>query len=130
MNKIQLKLHSAIKKKNDILESEIERSRKSKNHASEDFTLVGTNKSGSIQAGLNSVTNINELPATKLKVLVSQLEREKVLLDGQLRNMEWKLDQEAQSYHTAKTKLENAESERHKADGNFRQNQQHKNQIL
>ena len=37
--------------------------------------------------------------------MVSQLEREKILLDGQLRNMEWKLDQEANAYHTAKQSL-------------------------
>ena len=58
----------SLKKKNDILESEIERSRRANNYsASDDFTLVGTNKSGSIQAGLNSVRNINDLPAAKLK---------------------------------------------------------------
>ena len=111
------------------MESEIERSRRAKNIASDDFTLVGTNKSGSIQAGLNSVSNINDLPAPKLKVLVSQLEREKILLDGQLRNMEWKLDQEAKAYHVAKSKLENAESERYKADQSTHQNKQ-KKQIL
>ena len=54
-----------MKKKNDQLEAEIERSRKNKN-GSDDFTLVGTSKSGSIQAGLNSVSNINDLPAPKL----------------------------------------------------------------
>merc|ERR1712110_442239 len=119
-----------LKKKNDILESEIERSRRSKNkQTSDDFTLVGTNKSGSIQAGLNSVSNINDLPAAKLKVLVSQLEREKILLDGQLRNMEWELDQEAKAYHVAKSKLDNAESERYKATDNYRQHQ-NKKQIL
>ena len=42
-------------------------------NASQDFTLVGTSKSGAIEAGLASVGNINELPAAKLKVLVSQV---------------------------------------------------------
>ena len=108
-----------MKKKNDNLEREIEKSRKSEGKMSDDFTLVGTSKAGSIQAGLSSVNHLDDLPPTKLKVLVSQLEREKILLDGQLRNMEWKLDQEANAFHVAKNKLENAEAELHKADGNF-----------
>ena len=33
--------------------------------------------------------------------------------------MEWKLDQEAKAYHTAKSKLENAETERFKATENL-----------
>ena len=64
-----------------------------------------------------------------MKVLVNQLEREKGLLDGTLRNMEWNLDQEAQGFHTAKSKLENAEAEKNKADGNYKQFTQRK-QIL
>jgi len=64
------------------------------------------------------VHDINELPPAKVKVLVSQLEREKVLLEGQLRNMEWKMDQESKAYHNAKNKLANAESEILKANEN------------
>ena len=45
---------SALKKKNDQLEAEIEKSKKSKK-AADDFTLIGTSKSGSVQAGLNAV---------------------------------------------------------------------------
>ena len=44
-------------------------------------------------------------------MLVAQLEREKLLLDGQLRNMEWKLDQESKAFYTAKSKLTSAEVE-------------------
>ena len=67
---------------------------------------------------ISAVHDINELPPAKVKVLVSQLEREKVLLEGQLRNMEWKMDQESKAYHNAKTKLANAESEILKANEN------------
>ena len=51
------------------------------------------------------------MPPAKVKVLVAQLEREKLLLDGQLRNMEWKLDQESKAFYTAKSKLTSAEVE-------------------
>ena len=60
---------------------------------------------------MSAISNLSDLPPAKVKVLVAQLEREKLLLDGQLRNMEWKLDQESKAFYTAKSKLSNAEVE-------------------
>ena len=70
---------------------------------------------------LSAVHDLSGMPATKVKVLVGQLEREKLLLEGQLRNIEWKMDQESKSYHDAKQKLKNAESEIIKANDNLKQ---------
>ena len=70
---------------------------------------------------LSAVHDLSNMPATKVKVLVGQLEREKLLLEGQLRNIEWKIDQESKSYHDAKQKLKNAESEIIKANDNLKQ---------
>nr|CAB3228255.1 coiled-coil domain-containing protein 169-like [Phallusia mammillata] len=48
-----------------------------------------------------AVKNLEEMSDTGLKGLAKQLEKEKNSLEGQLRDMEWRLDQESKALHKA-----------------------------
>ncbi|XP_043548009.1 coiled-coil domain containing 169 isoform X1 [Chiloscyllium plagiosum] len=50
---------------------------------------------------LSSVRSYEEMPVGLLKQLVKQLEKEKKSLENQLKNYEWRIEQEAKAYHKA-----------------------------
>ncbi|XP_067842034.1 coiled-coil domain containing 169 isoform X2 [Heptranchias perlo] len=50
---------------------------------------------------LASVRSYEEMPVGALKQLIKQLEKEKKSLQNQLKNYEWRIDQEAKAYHKA-----------------------------
>ncbi|XP_078401435.1 coiled-coil domain-containing protein 169 [Cetorhinus maximus] len=50
---------------------------------------------------LSSVRSYEEMPVGVLKQLTKQLEKEKKSLENQLKNYEWRIEQEAKAYHKA-----------------------------
>uniref|UniRef100_UPI00398F00C7 coiled-coil domain-containing protein 169 n=1 Tax=Pristiophorus japonicus TaxID=55135 RepID=UPI00398F00C7 len=54
---------------------------------------------GSPTDRLSSVRSYEEMPVGALKQLIKQLEKEKKSLQNQLKNYEWRIDQEAKAYH-------------------------------
>ncbi|CAG5105878.1 Oidioi.mRNA.OKI2018_I69.chr1.g2532.t2.cds [Oikopleura dioica] len=60
----------------------------------------------------------------EINSLVIKLEREQKIADGNLKNSEWKLDQEAKQYFEAKNKVEAAKVIGVKANQDFKRHQQ------
>ncbi|XP_072333136.1 coiled-coil domain-containing protein 169 isoform X2 [Scyliorhinus torazame] len=50
---------------------------------------------------LSSVRSYEEMPVGVLKQLIKQLEKEKKSFENQLKNYEWRIEQEAKAYHKA-----------------------------
>ncbi|XP_048388596.1 coiled-coil domain containing 169 isoform X3 [Stegostoma tigrinum] len=50
---------------------------------------------------LSSIRSYEEMPVGLLKQLIKQLEKEKKSLENQLKNFEWRIEQEAKAYHKA-----------------------------
>ncbi|XP_051881732.1 coiled-coil domain containing 169 isoform X2 [Pristis pectinata] len=50
---------------------------------------------------LSSVRSFEEMPVGALKQMIKQLDKEKKSLQNQLKNYEWRVEQEAKAYHKA-----------------------------
>lgn len=51
--------------------------------------------------GKNTLQNLDEVSSAKLRAMVRKLERDKLIANNQLRNLEWRLDQESKALHKA-----------------------------
>ncbi|CBY12707.1 unnamed protein product [Oikopleura dioica] len=117
--------YEALRKKNDQLEAKLAREQKSASSTSQskDLTVLPAKTKWLPSLDFNE-DDLAKMTDKEINSLVIKLEREQKIADGNLKNSEWKLDQEAKNYHEAQRKVENARLVGLRANQDFKRHQQ------